>query len=480
MADTNLQLDSNGSGTLDLMGNPMDVTFKDGKITAFGQELYTYEMPDDDTIIFNMQGPIYTFLREGSEAAEAIKSGGYGYEIADAVSAAINHEYSDDADITYYPSSRETEYKFDGGTLYYENWNGKAVVTWVTPTTKDLYIPEEVDGLEVMEAQKVGGHVENLYLPYGVTSISHEIGPVKGVKTLTIGYGDKDNKFEYFSHGLKYGEDLEKIVFNKSIKDIGWTASVFQSGDSYPKLKEVVNPPGKWKEGIEYHTKFLAILEKSDPSSFISKPSEKVTKLAKEVTKGAKTDEEKLYAISEWIVNNIQYDLSYAYHEYSRDYLPDIDPDDIIESRTCVCSGYSHLTKAMCNAVGIPAVYIVGDTPTVKHAWNAVYIDGEWAFYDNTENDKDYNADPDLYRDMEEVFDKSLEITYEDYMANEELKEAYTWEELEEILENGDKQDNLMFDEYHPYYNLNPVQMGSHQIPEKYEGIKFQDGTSLK
>ncbi|MBQ6441548.1 MAG: transglutaminase domain-containing protein [Lachnospiraceae bacterium] len=470
--NTYLDIAADGSGTLSMMGSPMEVQLHDGKVSVQGVDIYTYCFPEPDVIEVDMAGSVYTLAKEGSDALTAYQ--GVTTESSDNL-------YADQAtdDYTYTPMENETEFKFDGGTLYYTVMDGKACVTWITPTTKDLYIPEEVDGYEVAYVQKIGGNVENIYYPYGIVEIDREIGPVKGVKTITFGYGDKEPKLEYIHQGLEYGEDLETIIFNDSINDIGYTASTFDDPIQYPKLNKVVNPPERWAKGIAYHEKLLSILESHDPNDFIEGQSEKVTDLANEVTKDAKTDEEKLYAISRWIVDNIQYDISYNIHNYSNEYLPENNPDKIIDGRVCVCSGYSHLTKAMCNAVGIPAVYVVGDFGRIKHAWNAIYINGKWGIYDNTENDTGFNTDMTLFRDMDEYVaaQKENEMTYEKYLANEELQEAYSWDELQEIMKEDKAEDD--FDHYHPYYDCNIVIIGADHIPEKIGGEKFLDGTEL-
>ena len=465
--NTKLQVNNEGSVYVTMGGYETKFIFANGKVSTDGMDLYTYEVVSNDEIDLNMQGTTYRFVREDSDLAKSVGLTG------DAVAGSGG---------VYIPNPGELEAEFEGGQLFYTERNGEAIINYISlyDKAKDLYIPEEVNGLLVVGVEKIGGNIENLYYPYGIYEIDRPIGPVVGVKTIFFGYGDHDCRLSYIFQGLEHGENLTKIVFHESIKDIGWSAKTFHDPEAFPNLCEVVNPPLKWRQGIENHEKLLALLAEQDPNNFIIQPSEKVTSLAKEITADCKTDEEKLYAISEWICENIQYDISYNYHNYLKEYLPDIVTDDILESHTCVCSGYSHLTKEMCNAVGIPAVYIVGDMAGIKHAWNAVYINGKWGLYDNTENDTDYNVDISLFRDMDEYYEaiESSKITYEQYLANKELQEAYTWEELESI-QNAEKESQT-FAEHHPYYNINTVLMSANRIPEKYEGIKFLDGNVIE
>ena len=64
-----LELNADGTGTLDLLQNPTDITWEPGVVTIFGTSKYTYEL-DGDTLILNMQGPIYTMKREGGASGQ--------------------------------------------------------------------------------------------------------------------------------------------------------------------------------------------------------------------------------------------------------------------------------------------------------------------------------------------------------------------------------------------------------------------------
>lgn len=44
-----------------------------------------------------------------------------------------------------------------------------------------------------------------------------------------------------------------------------------------------------------------------------------------------------------------------------------------------VCEGYAKMYSYMLNIMGIDNIYLVGDTPEGRHAWNAVYLDGNEA-----------------------------------------------------------------------------------------------------
>ena len=205
-------------------------------------------------------------------------------------------------------------------------------------------------------------------------------------------------------------------------------------------------------------------LEKHAPAVYIQKTSDKISELAKEITVGAGSDEEKLYKICEWVCENIAYNGDMNGKSLSpkdplyKDIEIIIEPDDVLENRSTICSGYSKLVKALCNAVDIPAVYITGDTPLGPHAWNAIYIANKWVLVDNTWNDSDYNSEWES-----EVFDFNR-LDYETYLQNEELKEDYTWEEIQQLMTVG-----MTFAENHPYYELGDIPFSSCHIVEEYE-----------
>ena len=118
--------------------------------------------------------------------------------------------------------------------------------------------------------------------------------------------------------------------------------------------------------------------------------SPQIQELTDQITAGLTSDYDKAKAICKWIADNIAYD--YDDHEFdSENPFAQLDPDDTLEQRRGLCSGFTTLTKAMMNAAGIPCVGINGrgGMPNSNglpgyHAWNEVYADGRWFPVDNT------------------------------------------------------------------------------------------------
>jgi len=113
--------------------------------------------------------------------------------------------------------------------------------------------------------------------------------------------------------------------------------------------------------------------------------------LVSELVTGLSDTTEQVRAIYAWIAKNISYDLA-SYRFSGNKVHP---TEEILKTRKAVCSGYSALFKQLCEIAGIKAVVIEGYakgydyTPYTKilstnHAWNAVFLGGEWHFVDVT------------------------------------------------------------------------------------------------
>lgn len=92
-------------------------------------------------------------------------------------------------------------------------------------------------------------------------------------------------------------------------------------------------------------------------------------------------DREKETAVHNWICTNIRYaeDTS-EYNGYPYSALGN--PFTSFKDKQAVCYGFANLTQLMLQHLGIPCVVVRGNRST--HVWNAVYLDGEWVFTDNT------------------------------------------------------------------------------------------------
>jgi len=106
-------------------------------------------------------------------------------------------------------------------------------------------------------------------------------------------------------------------------------------------------------------------------------------KKAKELTGKAKTDEEKVKAIYQYVIKNVQYDNDLM-KNVKPGYLPDI--ERTFKTQKGICYDYAALFAAMLRSEGIPTKLVMGKTVNVKeyHAWNEVYLNGKWLIVDTT------------------------------------------------------------------------------------------------
>ncbi|WP_410513415.1 transglutaminase-like domain-containing protein [Paenibacillus sp. BR2-3] len=111
--------------------------------------------------------------------------------------------------------------------------------------------------------------------------------------------------------------------------------------------------------------------------------SDKAIQRAQLLTQGKKTDEEKVKAIYNYIVKNVQYDYGLA-SSVSSDYIPNI--DNTLTDKKGICYDYSSLFAAMLRSVDIPTKLVMGNTSYVSqyHAWNEVLLNGKWVTIDTT------------------------------------------------------------------------------------------------
>ncbi|MEY8778848.1 transglutaminase domain-containing protein [Allomuricauda sp. XS_ASV26] len=113
--------------------------------------------------------------------------------------------------------------------------------------------------------------------------------------------------------------------------------------------------------------------------------------IAEFLTSKLKNEDEKVRALYIWITHNIQYDVSQIngdFHYNSYDQMV----RETINTRKGICGHYAQLFHHMCKIIGIESYVISGYTrqldfdeiSELNHAWNAVRINNQYLFIDNT------------------------------------------------------------------------------------------------
>lgn len=137
------------------------------------------------------------------------------------------------------------------------------------------------------------------------------------------------------------------------------------------------------------------------PSPMVQSDAPEIIEVVNTITKNAANESEAVKQIHDYVANTVSYDYdSYYDGSYvSKAY----DAVAILKRPLTVCSGYSNLFAAMVRAYGIKAKVVHGKGVVrgglEDHAWNEVFIDGEWKVVDVTWNS---NLKKDKYFFMDE------------------------------------------------------------------------------
>ena len=110
-----------------------------------------------------------------------------------------------------------------------------------------------------------------------------------------------------------------------------------------------------------------------------------VSSKAAELCKNAKTDEEKVVAIYNYMAGRYSYDYALANEITSgkiTKYIPDTAAT--LKGTTGICYDFSSLFAAMCRSQGIPCALTKGYAGSSYHAWNKVNLNGKWYQIDLT------------------------------------------------------------------------------------------------
>ena len=106
---------------------------------------------------------------------------------------------------------------------------------------------------------------------------------------------------------------------------------------------------------------------------------------AGELCADLETDEEKVVAIHNFVAKTFRYNYGFAAKVRNgviTVYTPDT--NRLLEVKKGVCCDFSSVFAAMCRSQGIPCAVATGYQNGGSHAWNMVYMDGEWLPVDLT------------------------------------------------------------------------------------------------
>ena len=113
----------------------------------------------------------------------------------------------------------------------------------------------------------------------------------------------------------------------------------------------------------------------------IDEINKKVEEIEKEIYQPEMTDEEKIKAVHDYIINNSKYDSERADDQIAK-YDSDTAYGNLIQGYG-ICGGYTDSMKIFLDRLNIPNYKIASE----NHVWNLVYINGDWYHLDLTWDD---------------------------------------------------------------------------------------------
>lgn len=266
-----------------------------------------------------------------------------------------------------------------------------------------------------------------------------EEDPYRVLKTeLAQGFQSRESKFTVTHQGNRndLSENMKDII-RQALHEDDYTAYVL---DSYAyTLRSWGN-----KSTATIEARYRETAEQT------AQVNEKVKSVLAEILKPGMNDHEKIKAIHDWVVTNVEYDQSLTYYTAYH----------AIALGKAVCQGYSLLGYRMLQEAGFDALIAEGSVNTGEHAWNMVKLDGVWYHLDLTWDDPVGATD-----------DK---IRYGYYLkTDDELRRDHSWtltypeasthygDTLNELARNGTTEEAVR-------YNALKIELGLHWLEDEH------------
>jgi len=172
---------------------------------------------------------------------------------------------------------------------------------------------------------------------------------------------DLNNEGEYETFPLQLGDGKYTCTIYKHVES-----------NKYSKEAEI-------SLEVEMENEFAPYLV---PSQYVYyEPEFKAVEESMRLCEGLETDVEIYNAIIDYIRANFIYDYERAASNPGF-YLGDV--EGCFETRTGLCQDLSAMTACMLRVQGVPCQMVIGYADKYYHAWNKVYLDGEYKLLDVT------------------------------------------------------------------------------------------------
>ncbi len=197
-----------------------------------------------------------------------------------------------------------------------------------------------------------------------------------------------NNTDDYFKLHIiyKYSSEItdEQLDAIMDIVEMTWPSYGDQVGHSYTVTETSYSTGGSVKS-LNIH---MDINGNSSRMDDVKLYYENLNRLAKEAREYSNYQLDQLDYFVKWLGNNASYtDIANQDIPYEQKLIeltlkyPNY-PSKLLNEKEGVCSNYAAAVHEFCRTVGIPS--FVFTSSSALHAWNCVYIDGQWYQYDAT------------------------------------------------------------------------------------------------
>lgn len=276
------------------------------------------------------------------------------------------------------------------------------------PTTKQPIVEQvttqtpTIEETKIQETTSIQPTTESVGLPVVEASsapvISVRTNNASGVEVYsnngtTVDASNKDKGYIMIKHDGGSNRIKLQIInvtttYTYDLNSNGkYEAFPLQMGDGTYTIRTLENVTGT-SYSILYSTE-VAVAINSSLSPYLY-PSQRVrfnssmeaVKKSYDLTAGLTSDEEKVNAIYNYVINTIKYDYS-KISNLTSTYLSNA--DTTLANESGICLDYSVLVAVMLRAQGIPTQVVYGSaTEASWHAWNKIYYNGGWVLKDAT------------------------------------------------------------------------------------------------
>ncbi len=210
-----------------------------------------------------------------------------------------------------------------------------------------LYLGPEVtnEALELLEENGENIKSVHLYYALNVDDLSSLAEYCPNIESIDIEYSPSisDLSFIYSLHNLQH-------------------VSLEENGFVTPELVEYLD-----RNGIEHNitTQDLANAEELD-------------RIIDEIITDDMTDEEKIQAITYYVIDNYRYRITKVGESNERPL------SSTLENEGGVCASYAYLTNVLMRKAGINSYEVLTENKLLGHAWNLIELDGKYYYLDTT------------------------------------------------------------------------------------------------